>query len=130
MTDDIMNTLPMLPITDKPAKINSLAMRDQSAASVTGENSWLTLLCLMDLPKFLLIAAAACVSEVTSNGAVLAAVVVVLNIAAAATVVLAVDETAVVAVAITPFNKVLLNALFVTKSDSMLGGSPVLHAYI
>lgn len=102
-----MKILPTLPNMENIASINSFPIRDQSPASVTGEKSLLylmDLLCLMDL----LIAAAACVSDVTSSGVALTVVVS------------SIDADAVDVDAMTTLNSVLLKVLFVARSDSML----------
>lgn len=50
ITDDIMNTLPMLPMTDRHANTNNLAMLGHSVDSVTGEKSFMCGLLLLLKP--------------------------------------------------------------------------------
>lgn len=50
ITDDIMNTFPMLPMTDRHASTNNLAMLGHSVDNVTGEKSFMCGLLLLPKP--------------------------------------------------------------------------------
>lgn len=92
ITDDIINTFPMLPITDRHASTSNRAILDHSELSVTGEKSfiwffevWLALLKLCNVR---------CDMEVTRNGIVSVVEVIGIDVGAMMDIVAAVVAAA------------------------------------